>query len=137
VVYRNRPRARICLDPVNLYFYILRTCNPAEEVTDEVGTKIKGKNEWYYLVLSETVVDTGDKGGDVQILVEGCLSKVKSEVLLQFGEKVQEKLEELNSAEKEREKITRSKRALMGSSRWNSKGKDKGKAIADNLENEG
>jgi hypothetical protein len=94
VVYCNRRCAKTPLDPTNLSLHILCTRNPTEEVIDEAGTKIKCKKEWYYLVLSETIIATKNKSRDVQILVEGGLSMIKSEVLLRSGEMVQKKLED-------------------------------------------
>ncbi|KAH7067429.1 hypothetical protein BKA63DRAFT_607292 [Paraphoma chrysanthemicola] len=86
----------------NLSFHVLRTRNEADTILDfdtrPPKVLSKGKKEWYYLVLSET-----SETGDVQILIEGGLSKDKSDVLVGFMEVLEKSITAWEKRAKEAE----------------------------------
>jgi hypothetical protein len=97
-ILRNKRRSPSPLYPANLAFDLLRTRNSSETTIGANGKQIKGKKNWYYLVLAEvnSVDDT------VQILVEGIIRREKGEVLDGFIEEVDDQVlfwEELENEE--------------------------------------
>ncbi|KAF1921546.1 hypothetical protein BDU57DRAFT_418744, partial [Ampelomyces quisqualis] len=91
--HRRKSRRFTCpLKPSNLSFNLFRTRNPIEFDENALTNSPK---DWYQLVLSETE----EKSGDVQILVDGGLTKDKAKVLDELRQEVWRKLMRWEEAE--------------------------------------
>jgi hypothetical protein len=130
---RDLRRATTPLNPSNLEFHVFRTRNAEDHTYDRDGNIIKGKKDWYRLVLSES----DKKSGNVQIIAEGNLAKNKEELLDALLAAVKESLEKWVKAEKERDKVLReSKKAEKKKAAKKPKRKAKVVEIADSEEEE-
>jgi gas vesicle protein len=130
---RNLRRATTPLDPSNLEFHVFRTRNAEDPTYNGDGNIIKGKKDWYRLVLSES----DKKSADVQILMEGNLAKNKEELLDAFLAAVKESLEKWVEAGKKRDKaLKESKKPEKKKAAKKPKRKAKFVEIADSEEEE-
>jgi hypothetical protein len=130
---RDLRRATTPLNPSNLEFHVFRTRNAKDPTYDSDGNIIKGKKDWYRLVLSES----DKKSGDVQILTEGNLAKNKEELLNAFLAAVKESLDKWVKAEKQRDKaLKESKKPEKKKKAKKPKRKAKVVEIADSEEEE-